>query len=364
MFNERHYVPILKGKDGEFKGLSLLSEATKQRITPFIDIPRIDLDWETMRPKDTVESHLTKKAKKLSSAWGINRPVFVDVYDLSLDLRTTTGIHFVDFLFSEFRKLRVAAIPAIGLDRSSNQEYLQALAKTVSADNRGVSVRLLYDDMEVLEDGYTAIASLIASLGLSKKEVHLLMDFRDISEESLPAVTAVATRFLANLPTPESWKTIVLACSAFPESLTDVPSQSVRSLPRSEWDLRNAVVRNKKIPRMPTFGDYGICHPDLQDYDPRHTPSAAIRYTVERKWLIVKASSIRRYKYEQFRQLSAILRERPEYYGSSFSWGDNYISDCADYATKGPGNLTTWRQVGTNHHIAVVANQVASSAAA
>jgi hypothetical protein len=364
MFDHTHYVPILKGKEGEFRALSLLSERTKPNITPFIDIPRIDLNWTTNLPKDTVEGHLAKKAKKIAGAWGTERPVFVDVFDLSLDLKTTAGTHCIDFLFTELRKLRVKAIPAVGLDRSSNGDYLRAVGRTIRKDSRGVSIRLLSDDMEVPIDGYAAVTDLIATLGLSEEEVHLLMDFRDITEDGLPNVTAMATRFLTSLPTPKFWKTVVLACSAFPENLGGIPTRSVRSLPRSEWDLRNAIVRNKKIPRLPAFGDYGICHPDLQDYDPRFTPTAAIRYTIERGWLIVKAASIKKYKNEQFRELSAMLRRRPEYYGISFSWGDNYISDCADSMTRGPGNLTTWRQVGTNHHIAVVTNQIASFAGA
>ena len=83
----------------------------------------------------------------------------------------------------------------------------------------------------------------------------------------------------------------------------------------------------------------------------------------KRDGLSSRLRDIKLYKSEQFRQLSATLRKRPEFYGTSFSWGDNYISNCADYAT-GPGSLTTWRQVGTNHHIAVVTNQIASSVVA
>ena len=96
---------------------------------------------------------------------------------------------------------------------------MRAIKKTITADNRGVLIRLLYDDMDVPKDGYRAMDELIDALGLPAHEVHLLMDFRDISADNLPDVTATATRFLVNLPAPHSWKTIVLACSAFPENL-------------------------------------------------------------------------------------------------------------------------------------------------
>ncbi|MEI7881504.1 MAG: hypothetical protein WCI95_11585 [bacterium] len=48
--------------------------------------------------------------------------------------------------------------------------------------------------------------------------------------------------------------------------------------------------------------------------------------------------------------------------GPKFSQGDKYIYDCAT-GTAGTGNLTTWRKVGTNHHLAAL-NHTASSGSA
>jgi hypothetical protein len=188
------------------------------------------------------------------------------------------------------------------------------------------------------------------------------MDFRSVSENDLLNVADMATDFLANLPDSTDWKTIIISSSGFPENLGGIPPRSMDTIPRTELDLRDALFsRRRSIPRFPAFGDYGICHPDLLDFDPRvHTPSAAIRYTIEREWLIIKAGSIKRYKLDQFRELSDKLRRRPEYYGPTYCWGDNYINECADYSV-GKGNLTTWRQVGTNHHITLVGSQIANS---
>ena len=361
MFGYKHYVPILKGKEGEFKALEFLAPSARRNLTPFIDIPRRDLDRETRQPKDPIDVYLEKKAKKIHKAWGTMDQIFVDVFDLSLDLRTPEGTHFAGFLFSRLRNYDVQAIPVIGLDRSGDTAYIDSVNDIVSTDNRGVCIRLLSEDMEIAKSTYSEVDEVIRILHLSKSNVHLMIDFRDVSEKNLVEVADVATGFLASLPDTATWKSITLASSGFPQYLGGVSPRSIATLPRTELNLRDELVsRKRSIPRFPAFGDYGICHPDLLDYEPIFDPSAAIRYTIEREWLIIKAGSIKKYGCEQFRGLSDTLRKRPEYYGPPYSWGDNYINECADYIV-GKGNLPKWRQVGTNHHITLVGNQIANS---
>ena len=290
------------------------------------------------------------------------REIFVDLYDLDLDLRTTSGSHTVEFLFSCLRNYNVLAIPVIGLDRSEDTDYVDAIRNTLSTDKRGVCIRLLDEDLEMPSGTNRDVYELIQTLGLSTNNTHLLMDFRSVSENDILDVADVATDFLASLPGARDWKTIILASSGFPENLGGISPHSIDTIRRTELDLRDELVsRRNSIPRFPTFADYGICHPDLLDFDPKvHTPSAAIRYTTEREWIIIKAGSIKKYKFNQFRDLSNMLRRRREYYSPTYSWGDKYINDCAEYRT-GVGNLTKWRQVGTNHHLTLVGSQIANS---
>jgi hypothetical protein len=91
--------------------------------------------------------------------------------------------------------------------------------------------------------------------------------------------------------------------------------------------------------------------------------SASIRYTTDSDWLVVKGRNVRQYGFEQYFDLCRALVERPEYYGPAFSWGDEYIGRCAAREV-GPGNATTWRKVGTNHHITVVTRAIANRGAA
>ena len=107
------------------------------------------------------------------------------------------------------------------------------------------------------------------------------------------------------------------------------------------------------------FADYAISHPYTKELDPRTMRmSASIRYTTSNNWLVLKGRNVRQYGFDQYFELAKELIERPEYADRDFSWGDKYIADCALGMT-GPGNATTWRKVGTNHHITLVARQIA-----
>ena len=77
---------------------------------------------------------------------------------------------------------------------------------------------------------------------------------------------------------------------------------------------------------------------------------------------IVKGDNVRDEKYgkfKQYRKLSRIVLDSRYYCDSTFSWGDNYIQECADGTGK-TGHLPMWRQVGTNHHIEKVTQDIAS----
>lgn len=77
MFQFKHYVPILKGKMGEFGALQHLAVEVKDALSPFIDVPRVPLDFPSRTPKYPLEAHLKKIAGKIKSSWGKSRPFFI-----------------------------------------------------------------------------------------------------------------------------------------------------------------------------------------------------------------------------------------------------------------------------------------------
>jgi hypothetical protein len=78
MFDHTHYVPILKGKEGEYLALKDLTIIAKDGLTPLIEIPSIPYDFENDRPAKTIDEHLEKVVQKIKTCWGEGRTLFVD----------------------------------------------------------------------------------------------------------------------------------------------------------------------------------------------------------------------------------------------------------------------------------------------
>jgi hypothetical protein len=58
MFDHTQYVPILKGKEGEYSALRELTGSVKDLLTPLAEIPSIPYDFENDAPAKTVDEHL------------------------------------------------------------------------------------------------------------------------------------------------------------------------------------------------------------------------------------------------------------------------------------------------------------------
>ena len=362
MLDFNHYMPILKGKMGEFKALAHLTSQIRRKFIPFIDIPRPDNNSD-----HSFDQYLLNKAKYLNKYWEIDAILFVDYFDLDLSLRTSSGQHFIDFSFNNFRKYDIKAIPVTGLDRDA--EYNTAIAKTINKDKRGVLIRLQKYDIEDPSSTLKSIQDLLSDLGLKNKDVHLLLDLRNLQNDEVIKEVDDVIDFLLNFGELSRWKSIFLGASGFPENMGGIQKNSFSLIPRTELDLWEQVVikgKKKKLDRFPAFSDYGICHPDLLDFDITMTPSANIRYTLLRDWLIVRGTGLKKkiggrtfYDFDQFFELANQLTLNSNYCGSGYSYGDKYIYYCSE-RSKGPGNLTTWREVGTNHHLTLVTEQIAN----
>ena len=363
MFSHKHYVPVLKGKMGEFRALSHLPQQIRVKLTPFFDIPRPEPNWGRR-----FDEYLTKKASYIHNNWGIDRAIFVDHFDLKLALRTLTGQHYVKFSFDKLRKYGVQAIPVTGLDRDG--DYNAAVARAISLDKRGVALRLQKEDIEAFSSTLEKIRDLLTDLSVRKKDVHLILDLRDIYQDDLAQNVDDAVEFLSNCGDLKVWKTLSLAASGFPEHMGGVYKNSMQLISRIELELWERVLsraKKKNLTRYPAFSDYCICHPDILDFDLSMNPSANIRYTLLRDWLIVKGAGLKKKingrmsrDYGQFFELAKKLRSNRNYCGQRYSYGDRYIYNCRR-GVEGPGNLTKWREVGTNHHLTLVAEQIANA---
>ena len=87
MFTHKHYMPILKAREGEFKSFLDLTDNQRGLITPLIEVPHIPWNWNEDEPSMALDDHLQKIADKVAKFWG------------------TRDIFFIDFLFAHSNTL-------------------------------------------------------------------------------------------------------------------------------------------------------------------------------------------------------------------------------------------------------------------
>lgn len=360
MFGSKHYVPILKGKGGELAALKDLDPGVKDRLTPMIEVMPVPWDFDTDTPAKSLDDHLAPFAEKLMKAWGKDRVIFIDAPWIDAADVTAMGKTTIAHVMDDARRVGLQAVPVTVLGRSN--VYQDAVKQAVAQDRRGVAIRLSADDFDDLPALTTDLGTIMKHLGVGAGETDIVIDFGAVMDGQATALSLAAQAMINSLPNVQQYRTLTLAASAFPPNLSGMKADSVTQLDRTEWDLWLSLWgKQKAILRMPSFGDYAIAHPDqADDMDPRLMKmSAQLRYTTDSGYLVLKGKNVKDYGFPQFMDLCRILVPMPEYSGSGYSWGDTYIQDCAN-DQDGPGNATTWRRVGTTHHLTLVTQQIAS----
>jgi hypothetical protein len=286
--------------------------------------------------------------------------VYLDLPWFDEEERLDDGRVAIDAVLTTCRAAGVNAVPVVS--RASSADYLAACGAYSAASRTGNCVRLYVEDFEEDIDPDVEVDRMPTGLGgVGAETVDLVIDLEDLGHDASRAVL-VARSVFSMIPKKDEWRHIILAAASFPEDLSNVDAATTTTLPRYEWDLWKTIQRRPNIlPRRDLiFGDYAISHPIPKELDPRTMRmSANIRYTAHENWLVVKGRNVRQYGFEQYFDLCQTLVGRPEYCGRGFSWGDEFIDECAS-RSKGPGNATTWRKVGVNHHITLMVREIAN----
>jgi hypothetical protein len=352
------YVPCLRWKKGEYQAVSLLSQEAKAAILPLIEVPEMGFDFETRENNKTIDEHLAKIAERVRKNWG-HAACMLDLRLLDPRLRMEDGNHPLVYVFGQLRSLGARAIPVVAV--SSNAKFLSATRKIAADDKLGACLRVGIEQAAG-RDLKSRMDSVLGEIGLEIARCDLVLDLGAPTFEPLDDFAGLVEALINSLPYLRRWRSLALLGTSFPSTLAGVPP-GLTVLPRNEWRMFRLLLSRTFIhqARVPDFGDYGVNHPDVLKGDMRLLkPAAAIRYTVSDRWLVAKGTNLRAAgAYEQFFGLSAGIVQSRHYSGPDYSAGDKRIKDCASRLV-GPGNLTTWRFVGTNHHIEKVVRDLAS----
>lgn len=140
MFDQKNYVPVLKGRAGEYGALQVMSPDAKARLTPILEVPPIPWDFEEEQPAKTIDEHLLRVSGKIHRCWGDERPLFLDLLWIPDSERMSNGAHPLTYVFDTARHIGLQLVPVIGLGRGDDSEL--ACCEVIAQDERGACLRL------------------------------------------------------------------------------------------------------------------------------------------------------------------------------------------------------------------------------
>jgi len=341
-FGAKHYVPILKVKQGEKAALSQVASAHVHRITPLLEIVE-------RKAGKTMEAHIETAFKGLRGSVSSYPRCFIDTREISAD-----GPNAAHAVFSRAKTAGILFAPVTGVTRNAD------VGPALEHRDHGLALRLTRAEFESGQLR-SAVETFLHTHGLSPAEVDLIVDLGAVEEMIVDGVAALTNAFLADVPNQQDWRTFTVSACTFPISMGGVERHSHDLVERSDWlAWRDHLHGNRHaLTRLPTYSDYAIQHPlGVEGFDPRIMQvSATIRYTTAEHWLLVKGESTRStLPSSQFPLLATrlVYGHLQHYFaGAAHCVGCQQIKAAADGAS-GYGSAAAWRKLGTVHHLSAV----------
>jgi hypothetical protein len=334
------YVPILKGKAGELDALKLVQTRTRQAMVPLVELaPREEAEMPA-----GVASNCKKAIAKLAKSYP--EPVMLDGGLFDLDVVVDGGRGVVGLLADTARAEGLAAQPVLRI--TDPARAMQEAADAHAADGRGLTMRLLGDDLDEDPDDLDLVLDdVLSRTGTTRPDVDLLLDTGPIDGDvAVRGASRLIVSLLRDLPNVDQWRTVTVAAGAFPIDLSQYSANTLGERPRYDAQLFDRV-RTKRLPRQPDYGDYAVAHPELV-VGVAFSPPPQLRYTVADRWLILKGRRNDPRGNGQFHHICTVIARHPEFAGTPVGSADQRI---AAGSPAGPGDGTTWRQIGTTHHL-------------
>jgi hypothetical protein len=350
------YVPVLKWRTGEYQALFRLADEAKDSIIPLMIIPEIEFDFEEWAPKKTVPEHITPFGKRYKGKWN-TRPAWLDLDPSLHGEKMDSGLSVVTHVFSELRQFNAKAVPVLSIEQKSG--HVAEIAAIVKKDKLGAAVRARLAHVRT-PDFNTKLSQLLADAGVTPEQTDFFVDLNSPAYEPYDVFGKALIIALGKITSLPAFRSFVIIGTAFPESMKDVSPPGANLL-RHDWMFFKKLV--SLLParmRKPAYGDYTTVNPAFAAaIDMRKiSPAGKLVYTAKDKWRILKGKAFRADRKQMHEHCDKLIKS-PEYRGATYSVGDDFIQKCA-IKKAGPSTLTKWKEVGINHHIMHVLEDISS----
>lgn len=183
--SENHYVPIFKGRMGEFTALRNVTEEQRGKFTPLIEfVPQgdeVDDDGEPDHAK--VTATVNRTVERLQRSWPPSTDVIVDVHALP----PIEGYYPVANVIDHFHHLdQSQVIPTCRPQDLNDPGLLERLRGSLNAfADRNVCIRLSDEDLDERDEPIaTSLDQLVAAIETTPENVDLVIDFGAFNETS------------------------------------------------------------------------------------------------------------------------------------------------------------------------------------
>jgi len=157
------YVPILKGKEGEFAALEELRTDVRSAIAPLIEVPSVPYDYVNDQPAKTLEAHIAGIALRLRKCWSGDGLVYLDLPNFGDGELLEDGTVALQLVLNDCLAKGLTIAPVIST--TSSDDYLGAAAPHVAGSEAGACIRLRVSDFQEDKDPEKEIGDLLSSLG-------------------------------------------------------------------------------------------------------------------------------------------------------------------------------------------------------
>jgi hypothetical protein len=347
-----YYVPAVFDRKGEREAIANLSTSTWESVVPIIHFlgPREE-------KKILTSARFTQWSGRVAKAVG-KHTFYLDLPRLSPSRTVKTGkgdVPILDRLYEAMHKRDTNFIPVANVG-TRFEAALNSVADCALADGNGFALRYRFREFTPTVNYSHAgrLASSVEKIGLGPDTADLIIDFSYIDPDD-----EFDPDFLVNdlqvMIDAADWRSVVLLGSSIPPMMSCVEQGTVGEIERREWEIFEDV--RAKLSRPVVFGDYTIQCPTPPT---KGGPSMrrTVRYTASGATVVARGQGdITESDDSQYKELCLSIRDRPEFCGGTYSWGDETIARCADGALR-PRAQEMWRGAGTSHHIKFVRDQL------